>query len=115
MTTYLDVGVVRIGEYVARVPRLRSIRAASTAVSAATERVRDAAADGALAGCHPHDEAGHADGVLHLVVDDTSPDSFAKTVLGKLPLTCQAPTSRPAGPTERPTQPHEPTCSHRAA
>ena len=84
MTTYLDVGVVRIGEYVARVPRLRSIRAASTAVSAATERVRDAAASGSLRGCRPHDEAGRADGVLHLVTDDTSPEDVAKTVLGQL-------------------------------
>lgn len=84
MTTYLDVGVVRIGEYVSRVPRLRSIRAASTAVSAATEQVRAAAGGDELAGCASHDEAGQADGVLHLVTRETAPDDVAKAVLAQL-------------------------------
>ena len=84
MTTYLDVGVVRIGEYVARVPRLRSIRAASAAISAATDRVRDEAGVNGLAGCRPHDEAGRADGVLHLVVDAGSAEQVARSVLGEL-------------------------------
>lgn len=84
MTTYLDVGVVRIGEYVSRVPRLRSIRAASTAVSAATEQVRTAAGGDDLAGCMSHDEAGQADGVLHLVVGASAPDDVARSVLAEL-------------------------------
>lgn len=84
MTTYLDVGVVRIGEYVARVPRLRSIRAASAAISATTEAARQSAGRGALSGCRVHEQAGQADGVLHLVVDGDAPDSVARAVLGVL-------------------------------
>ncbi len=62
---YLDVGVVRIGEYVTRVRRLQGIRGASSAVTAATATTVVAGVDGVQA----HDEAGEADGVLHLVLD----------------------------------------------
>jgi hypothetical protein len=85
MTIYLDVAVQRIGEYLTRVPKLKQLRGASAAISAATrldgspwDDLRDTAV-------RPNPETGEADGVLHLVVaDGQDPDRAARAVLSVL-------------------------------
>jgi hypothetical protein len=70
MTIYLDVAVVRIGEYVTRVPHLKQLRNASAAITAATEDAGLAEGAARAAGARINDEAGHADGVVHLVIPE---------------------------------------------
>lgn len=72
MTLYLDVGVVRIQEYLTRTSgadegQLRRRRGASRMVSAATD-----AANFSCLGLAPNLEAYHVEGVVHLKADDES-------------------------------------------
>lgn len=94
-STYLDVGVQRIGEYLTRVPKLAELRNASARISAATELpdtgpgVRGAAAqEGNLLEGLPvqvNTETGQADGVVHLVVDSgADPEALARELLARL-------------------------------
>ncbi|MGV1006359.1 MAG: Cas10/Cmr2 second palm domain-containing protein [Candidatus Nanopelagicales bacterium] len=81
-STYLDVGVQRIGEYLTRVPRLAELRNASALISAAT-----AVNGGLLAGLPVslNTETGQADGVVHLTVDASAdPLAVAQALLAKL-------------------------------
>ncbi len=87
MPTFIDVGVVRVQEYIMRTAgadegQLRKRRGASRMV--AEETSADKFAD---LGCLPNDETYTAEGVAHLVVDehtDTAPADLANGVLGQL-------------------------------
>jgi hypothetical protein len=69
--TFVDVGVVRIGEYLTRVNKLRGIRGASDVISAATadDAVLKVLADAGHHHAKPNPDLGHADGVVHLELD----------------------------------------------
>lgn len=69
MTIYVDIGPVRIQQYLARTPRLRDTAGASARLAAATaeEGLRDLLGGRAEINA----EAGEADGVVNLVVPDS--------------------------------------------
>ncbi|MGW2320094.1 Cas10/Cmr2 second palm domain-containing protein [Streptomyces sp. NPDC001680] len=71
---YLDVSCVRIQSYLSRTTQLKGRRGASAAIAAATQLDADAGREllRALPGVAANTEAGEADGVINLVVQDTS-------------------------------------------
>lgn len=83
MPTYLDAAVVRIQPYLARTPDLRLRRGASWMITSATsERSVEAwIADAAINGLGTNPEAGHADGVIALMVPDDQAALAAKRLL----------------------------------
>ncbi|HEY7273689.1 MAG TPA: hypothetical protein VH502_13225 [Actinoplanes sp.] len=82
-TMYVDIAPVRIQQYLARTPRLRDRRGASAALEAATA---ETSLDEVLAGrARANPEAGDADGVVNLIVDDpTHTDAVIGDVLAHL-------------------------------
>lgn len=86
MTTYLDVAVVRIGEYLTRVPKLRQLRSASAAITEATRTDSDSTVLRGLLGITVdiNRSAGQADGVLHLTVIEGDAARAAQDVLAQL-------------------------------
>lgn len=81
MNDYLDVGVVRIQQWLTRTPWLRGRRGASTMLTTATgtgavEKVLDAHAPGLA---EPNPEVGDVDGVVSLRLHDPEPRSVERT------------------------------------
>lgn len=81
MNDYLDVGVVRIQQWLTRTPWLRGRRGASTMLTTATgagavEKVLDAHAPGLA---EPNPEVGDVDGVVSLRLHDPEPRSVEQT------------------------------------
>lgn len=82
--TYLDLGVVRVREYLTRTPDVKGLRGASAWLSHATrtEQLNDWALELAGAGAQVNDEAGEADGVVPLRLPaDADPERVAVTVM----------------------------------
>jgi len=83
MPTYLDAAVVRIQPYLARTPELSLRRGASWMIVKATGKnaVEAWIRDNGLGEVSPHDEAGHADGVVNLTVPEGTAEHHARQLL----------------------------------
>src|ERR1700691_5850967 len=86
MPEYLDAGVVRIQSYIARTPELSLRRGASWMITKATG---DAAVEAWISDSGLHQvarnpEAGHADGVVTLIVPDGTASGHATGLLLQL-------------------------------
>ncbi|MGB7983282.1 MAG: hypothetical protein WCF36_21075 [Candidatus Nanopelagicales bacterium] len=84
--TFVDVGVIRIGEYLTRVSELKSIRGASWMVSDATreQEIIKTLESAGISGVQRNPDVGEADGVVHLEVAGTDPQEVAERVLRSL-------------------------------
>lgn len=83
MPTYVDAGVVRIQTYLARTPALRLRRGASWLITRATgaDAIKGWLAGQNLPGVELNPEAGHADGVVSLLVPTGTGPTVAEQLL----------------------------------
>lgn len=72
--TFVDVAVVRIGQYVTQVPKLKGIRGSSRMISQATDEAALIAElqQMGFRGVTPNPDVGQADGVVHLEIQSKS-------------------------------------------